>query len=99
MDYLALFTTTSGLIVIINAITQFCKVQFKIGDSWIQYFSWGIGILLAVAGQLLGIGMFFDTTWIQAIVLGLGAALSSNGTFDTGIVNWIVSLFKPKPKV
>jgi mannose/fructose/N-acetylgalactosamine-specific phosphotransferase system component IID len=96
MDYTTFFTTTTGLIIIINAITQFCKSQFKISNNWIQYFSWGIGILLAVVGQLTGIGMFIDTNWLQAILLGLGSALSSNGTFDTGVVDWIVSLFKTK---
>jgi len=99
MDYTLLFATTTGIVFVVNAITQFVKMQFPTTTPYIQYISWGIGILLAIACQLLGLGLFMTTTWIQAIIVGLGAAMASNGTFDTGLIDWIVSLFKPKPKI
>jgi hypothetical protein len=99
MDYLVYFTTTAGLIALIDALTEFFKLKFKISTSIIQYVSWGIGILLAVVGQIFGLGMFETLTWIQTVIAGFGAALASNGVFDTGLVDWIVSLFKPKAKI
>jgi len=96
MEYLLLFTSTAGLSVVINTITEFIKLQWPSTKPYIQYISWGIGILLAIICQLLGIGMFVGITWLQTIILGLGSGMVSNGTFDTGLVDWIVSLFKPK---
>jgi hypothetical protein len=98
MDFLAYFTTTSGLIALIDTITEFVKVKLKIPNTYIQYVSWLIGILLAVAGQQLDLGMFEAMTWWQSIIAGFGAALASNGVFDTGLVDWIISKFKPKTK-
>jgi len=94
MDYYILFTSASGMIVLINTITEYCKIQFKINTKWVQYFSWCVGILLSIFGHYLNIGMFMDTTLIQAIMLGFITSLSSNGTFDTGLVDFIVSKFK-----
>jgi len=98
MDYLVYFTTTAGLITLIDTLTEFFKLKFKIPNTYIQYVSWLIGVLLAVAGLLLGLGMFETMTWVQTIIAGFGAALASNGVFDTGLVDWIISLFKPKTK-
>jgi len=98
MDYLVYFTTTAGLITLIDTVTEFLKAKLKISNSYIQYVSWGVGILLAVLGQLFGLGMFETMTWIPTIVAGFAAALASNGVFDTGLVDWIISLFKPKTK-
>jgi hypothetical protein len=98
MDYLVYFTTTTGLIALIETVTEFVKLKFKIPNAYIQYVSWLIGILLAVAGQLLALGMFETMTWVQTIIAGFGAALASNGVFDTGLVDWIISIFKPKSK-
>jgi hypothetical protein len=98
MDYLAFFATSTGLITLIDTLTELLKVKLKISNAIIQYVSWGIGILLAVVGQLFGLGMFETMTWVQTIIAGFAAALASNGVFDTGIVDWIISLFKPKTK-
>ena len=98
MDILVYFTTSAGLITLIDTLTEFLKVKLKISNSYIQYVSWGIGILLAVIGQLFGLGMFVTMAWIPTIIVGFAAALASNGVFDTGIVDWIMSLFKPKTK-
>lgn len=98
MDFLIYFTTSAGLITLIDTLTEFLKVKLKIPNSSIQYVSWGIGILLAVIGQLFGLGMFVTMAWIPTIIVGFAAALASNGVFDTGIVDWIMSLFKPKTK-
>jgi len=98
MDYLAYFTTITGLIALIDTVTEFVKVKLKIPNTYIQYVSWLIGILLAVGGQLLDLGMFETMVWWQSIIAGFGAALASNGVFDTGLVDWIISLFKPKTK-
>jgi hypothetical protein len=98
MDYLVFFTTTSGLITLINTVTEFIKLKLKISNTYIQYVSWLIGILLAVGGQLLHLGMFETLTWVQTIIAGFAAALASNGVFDTGLVDWIILIFKPKTK-
>lgn len=98
MDYSIFFATTAGLITLIDTLTQFFKVKLKISNAIIQYVSWGIGILLAVAGQLLGVGIFETTTWIESIITGFAAALASNGVFDTGLVDYIIAIFKPKTK-
>jgi hypothetical protein len=98
MDYSVYFTTIAGLITLIDTLTEFFKIKFKISNSYIQYVSWGIGILLAVAGHLFGLGMFITMGWLPTIVAGFAAALASNGVFDTGLVDWIISLFKPKLK-
>jgi hypothetical protein len=98
MDYLVYFTTTTGLIALIDTVTEFLKLKLKIPNTYIQYVSWLIGILLAVSGQLLDLGMFEAMTWWQSIIAGFAAALASNGVFDTGLVDWIISIFKPKTK-
>jgi hypothetical protein len=98
MDYLVYFTTTTGLIALIDTVTEFLKLKLKIPNTYIQYVSWAVGILLAVVGHVFSLGMFVSMAWIPTIIIGFGAALASNGVFDTGLVDWIISLFKSKTK-
>ena len=96
MNYSEIFTTTAAFAGAIVFLTEWLKTIFKISGNAGIYLAWGVGIVLAIIGNLFNLGLFVELDWIAAIVFGFLSGLSANGLFDTGFVDWIVSLFKTK---
>lgn len=94
MNYTEIFSTTAAFIGAILFLTEWLKSTFDISGKYSQYLSWGVGLLLAAIGNVFNLGMFVEFDWTVTLVLGFLGALSSNGLFDTGFVDWIVGLFK-----
>ena len=39
-----------------------------------------------------------DVSWDIALLYGFGASLVANGVADTGLVQWVIGLFRKKRK-
>lgn len=96
MDYSQIFVATAPFIGAIAFLSEWIKSMFKISGGASQYLSWGVGIALAVIGNLFNLGLFVELDWTATLLFGFLCALSSNGLFDTGFVDWIIGLFKKK---
>lgn len=97
-DYAGYFATFVGVSGVVSVITEFIKKAFKFTPSeWVQrIISWVIGILLGLFAWIFNLGMFDGLVWWQALLWGFAAGLASNGIFDTGLIEWIFSLFTKK---
>lgn len=78
-------------------------VQFgnKLPDWANLLISWITGIAVAFIAHFLNLGVFGDFNIWQTLVTGFGAALATNGVFDSGIIIAILRLLIPgykKPK-
>lgn len=100
-DYEAYFATFVGIVSVTSIITEFIKKLFKVEPTaWVQrIISWLIGIILGMFAWGFHLGMFNGLDWWQALLWGLGAGLASNGLFDTGLIEWLFSLFTKKKTV
>lgn len=101
IDYEAYFATFAGIVSVTSIITEFIKKLFKVEPTaWVQrIISWLIGIILGMFAWGFHLGMFNGLDWWQALLWGLGAGLASNGLFDTGLIEWLFSLFTKKKTV
>lgn len=100
IDYAGYFATFIGVSGVVTVVTEFVKKLFKVTpNEWIQrIISWTIGIILGLFAWIFNLGMFEGLVWWQALLWGFGAGLSSNGIFDTGLIEWLFSLFTKKNK-
>lgn len=68
---------------------------FKVSGSGIkQFLSWGIGIVLTVVLNLIGIGAPEGLLWYSALIYGLFVSLAANHVFDIGLLNSILEALK-----
>lgn len=97
-DYAAYFGTFAGIVSVASIVTEAIKKLFKVEPTeWVQrILSWIIGIALGMFAWIFALGMFDGMEWWQALLWGFGAGLASNGLFDTGLIEWIFSLFTKK---
>ena len=99
-DYIALFDSLEGIVILMsivtplltNLINSFAKLQGK----GVQILSWATGLLLALAGYYFNLGMMEGLEIWQALLIGLGAGLVSNGLFDIGLVKSILKMVGAK---
>lgn len=98
-DYNAIFATFGGLVAIIPLVVEGIKKLFKNAPSIvIQIVSWVIGILITMLGWWLHLGFLDGMQWYIALAYGVGVSLAANGVADTGLIQWIISLFANKKK-
>jgi len=95
------FETFAALVAIIPIVVEILKGLFKPAPGlWTQVFSWVVGMLLTfgvwLLGNFAGIGFLVNVPWWLMLLNGFGACLASNGVFDTGLVEWLLGLFKKK---
>lgn len=92
-EYGEIFLSITALAGAIPFITEFLKSQFNITNSLtIQIVSGIVGIGLSFAGYWFQLGMFVGIGIWGTILIGIGAALISNGVFDTGLITFILKL-------
>lgn len=61
-----------------------------------QILSWAVGVAICMFGWWKGIGFLSGLDWYIALLYGLGSGLAANGIADTGLIDFVVSLFKKK---
>lgn len=98
-DYSSAFATFAALVAIVPFVVQALKKAIPpITNSSLaeQIVSWITGIILTMFGWFFHLGFLVDIEWYYALLYGLGVSLAANGIFDTGIIEWIISLFVKK---
>jgi len=76
-----------AVLAIVYALTAVAKPY--IGGTWIQIFSWGIGVIVCLTFWLAELGIFAGETLTFAIISGIAVALVANGVYKVGILNLI----------
>jgi len=85
------FGNPVALIALIPFVVEFIKRKVvNASGSFIQYVSWFVGVVLAIIGWALNLGMFEPLTWWESLIIGVGCSLAANGVFDTGVVTWVL---------
>ena len=65
--------------------------------GWVtQLVSWCVGLVCAMLLWWLDAGFVSDVSWDIALLYGFGASLVANGVADTGLVQWVIGLFRKK---
>jgi hypothetical protein len=98
-DYEAAFATFAALVAVVPFVVQGIKKLIPSIESsslWTQVVSWLTGIVITMFGWVFNLGFLNGLEWWQALLYGLGASLAANGIFDTGLIEWIIGLFKKK---
>lgn len=76
-------------------LTGFLIGLFKItGPGLKQLLSWGVGILLVMILNLIGIGAPEGLLWYSALIYGFVVSLAANHVFDIGLLNSILEALK-----
>lgn len=80
------FTTISGVLLLVSAITEGFKKIIDLKGVWYQVFSWVIAISISLIGWYFKIGLFDSIQlWYYAVLAGIGFGLMSNGFYDFGM--------------
>lgn len=97
-DYAAQFATFASVVALAAVLTEAIKKLFKNPPSgWgSRLLSWGIGIVLGIFAWVFHLGMFDNLFWWQALLWGFASGLAANGAYDTGLIEWLFSLFTKK---
>jgi hypothetical protein len=89
--YSEIFQTFAALVAGIPLVVEFLKNVFNNPTGWgARIISWGTGLALSAFGWWLGLGIFSEVVWYNALLIGFGASLAANGVFDTGLVTWLL---------
>ena len=89
-DYDAMIGTFAGFVGGVVVLTEGLKGLFPNMKGWVtQLVSW---MLL----WWLDAGFVSDVSWDIALLYGFGASLVANGVADTGLVQWVIGLFRKK---
>ena len=65
--------------------------------GWVtQLVSWCVGLVCVMLLWWLDAGFVSDVSWDIALFYGFGASLVANGVADTGLVQWVIGLFRKK---
>jgi len=97
IDFNQYFVTFAAFIGIVPFIVEAIKAAFgnKL-PAWLNLvISWATGFLVAVGAHFLNLGVFGEFNIWQTLVTGFGAALATNGVFDSGLVVAILKLIIP----
>lgn len=99
VDYGSVFATFASLVAAIPFVTEALKGLLRITSPVVsQIVSWLVGVLLAMFAWWLGLGFLDGSLWWVALIYGLAASLAANGIFDTGLIEWLVSLIIKRKK-
>ena len=78
-------------------LTEGLKGLFPNMKGWVtQLVSWCVGLVCAMLLWWLDAGFVSDVSWDIALLYGFGASLVANGVADTGLVQWVIGLFRKK---
>lgn len=91
--FLTFSALTTGVVFIIEAIK---KVAPSMSGFVTQIVSWLTGIVICFFGWFFGLGFLNGLPWYIVLAYGIGISLASNGIADTGLIQWLISLFTRK---
>ena len=98
-DYEAMISTFGGFIGGVVVLTEGLKGLFPQMKGWVtQVMSWCVGLVCVMLLWWLDAGFVSDVRWDIALLYGFGASLVANGVADTGLVQWVIGLFRKKRK-
>lgn len=92
LDLSVSLATISGAAALTLIVSGWLKTTLKIEGKVARWLSWGVAIVLSIAGWFLKIGMFEGIQWYLAVVYGFGIGLVSNGIFTSETVKLILSV-------
>lgn len=100
MDITSVFATLSSLIAAIPIVTQAIKkfINKEIPRWASQLISWLVGIGLTMFGWFFDLGCLMGASWWQALIVGFGVSLASNGVFDIVFIKQLLELVFGKIK-
>ena len=89
--------TFAGFVGGVVVLTEGLKGLFPNMKGWVtQLVSWCVGLVCAMLLWWLDAGFVSDVSWDIALPYGFGASLVANGVADTGLVQWVIGLFRKK---
>ena len=96
-DYEAMISTFGGFIGGVVVLTEGLKGLFPQMKGWVtQLMSWCVGLVCVMLLWGRDAGFVSDVRWDIALLYGFGASLVANGVADTGLVQWVIGLFRKK---
>lgn len=105
IDFGSMFTTIAAFVAATIAITQVIKTwvsnMFKPNDipSWLSWvISFVVGIVFSMLGWFLKLGCFATLSWYVALGVGCLTAFSSQGVFDSPVIQMIIQWFTKTKK-
>ena len=98
-DYDAMIGTFDGVAAGVWFLNEVLKGSFPNMNVWLtQLVSWGVGLVCVMLLWWLDAAYVSDVSWDIALLYGFGASLVANGVADTGLVQWVIGLFRKKRK-
>jgi hypothetical protein len=95
-----MFVSFGAIVVAVYVITDLIKNYIPAAA---QVLSWVIGVVFALLGWYLELGLFVEMTWWLAGITGFMVSLAVNGVYDSGWIeaawNLIKQMFGVKPVV
>lgn len=100
MDFSSAFATFASIVAAVPVVTEAIKklIGVDLAPAVNQIISWVVGIAVCMLGYVFDLGCLADVTWWQALIIGFGVSLASNGVFDIEFVKWILGLIFSKIK-
>ena len=97
-DFTATFAGfAAGSVVLTELVKKLLGAIFKTTPSWLSLvISWVLPIAASLLFHALNVGIFEGLTLPNTIVIGLGAALCSNGIFDCASITGLLDLIYGK---
>ena len=85
----------AGVPVIVEAIRGFWKDM----PGWAgMALNWVLGIGICMFGWWQELGFLAGLDWTVALMYGIGAGIAASGFAETGLIQWLISLFARKKK-
>lgn len=98
-DYDAVFLSLSAIVAVIPLIVEIVKGFFPSMEGIVtQIVSWVVGVGITMFGWWQHLGFLDGIEWYIALLYGLGSGLAANGIADTGLIEWVIGLFRRKSK-
>lgn len=98
-DYDAVFLSLSAIVAVVPLIVEIVKGFFPSMEGIVtQIVSWVVGIGITMLGWWQHLGFLDGIEWYIALLYGLGSGLAANGIADTGLIEWVIGLFRRKSK-
>lgn len=97
--YDAVFLSLSAIVAVIPLIVEIVKGFSPSMEGIVtQIVSWVVGVGITMFGWWQNLGFLEGTEWYIALLYGLGSGLAANGIADTGLIEWVIGLFRRKSK-
>jgi len=98
-DYDTIFLSLSAIVAVIPLVVEIVKGFFpSMGGIMTQIVSWVVGVGITMFGWWQNLGFLDGIEWYIALLYGLGSGLAANGLADTGLIEWVIGLFRRKSK-